>query len=111
MSPVRACTRHGRGACPICAAVNARRAQARRRPYSGTAEYDRMRAAVIDAYGSSCALCGEAIDLELGDRDLRSLVLAHVVAHDDGGRFELANLRPAHLSCNASAGRDPIIGA
>jgi hypothetical protein len=64
-----------------------------------------MRQAVLEAYGDCCFYGDGPINLALADRHPRSLVLAHVVAHVDGGPFELENLRPAHLDCNRSAGR------
>lgn len=106
MSPARVC-RHGAlpRACGICARARAQE----RRPYSDTAAYRQMLHAVLEHYGSTChyadvdPLCIGPIDLEPGAAD--PLELAHVIAHADGGRFDLGNLRPAHRSCNRRAGR------
>lgn len=70
-----------------------------RRPYSGTAAERQMRVDVVETHGDQCAYCGGT------DYADDPLVLAHLVAHDDGGPFELHNLRAAHRSCNARAGK------
>lgn len=99
-----------RKACPVCGlgGCTRHRRKATRRAYSDTAAYRAMRQAVLEAYGDACAFCLLPIPL-VGASKADELVLAHVIAEADGGPFELDNLRPAHRSCNASAGRDPII--
>jgi hypothetical protein len=64
-----------------------------------------MRQAVVEAYGDACHYCAlsttdPAICAERGPFEL-----AHVIAHADGGPYELENLRPSHRSCNRRAGR------
>lgn len=98
MSPVATCTRHGRPKpCARCASTQR---PTPRRPYSDTAEYRRVRDAVLDRDGLVCAFCPEP----LTEADL---VLAHRIAHADGGAFEPDNLVPAHRDCNAAAGKRP----
>lgn len=101
MSPVRACAAHGVGNCRLCA--KRRRASSPRRPYSDTAAYRAMLEQVLETCGALCHYCSRPIDLDPRADD--PLELAHLVAHADGGAFELDNLRPAHRSCNRSAGR------
>jgi len=112
-----ACIRCGRtkvnGRCPVCPLP-----KGERRPYSSTAEYRRVLREALDTYGVACAYrCGAPIlGVEPDDdggwtvrRDVADpLVLAHVVAHEDGGEFTVENVRPAHRSCNAAAGKTPL---
>lgn len=104
--PVRVCDRCG--AVPRACRCPKRRPE--RRAYSGTAAEREMRQAVLETYGDLCVYGDGPIDLQAPPRSDRSLVLAHVIAHADGGLFELSNLRPAHLDCNRAAGRRPITG-
>lgn len=106
MSPRRACARHG---APMpCARCKARlRERTSRRDYSDTAAYREVRAQALELYGETCVYCREPIDLDLWAGD-RSLVLAHVTPHGDGGAFTVENVRPAHADCNRAAGRRPI---
>jgi 5-methylcytosine-specific restriction endonuclease McrA len=104
MSPRAACPTCGRGGCTR----HRRRPAPTGRSYSNTAAYRAMRTLVLETYGASCVYCLAPIDLELGGRHARALVLAHVIAEADGGAFELENLRPAHRDCNNRAGRAPI---
>lgn len=102
-----------RAGCPVCGLGGCQRHRKRRparRSYSGTAAYRAMVVAVLEAYGDACVYCHEPVRLDAGKRP-DALVLAHVIGHDDGGAFELENLRPAHRDCNAAAGRAPIIDA
>lgn len=102
-------TRDGKrcGRCKRAAGTQA----PKRRSYSDTAQYRRVRDEVLATWGAVCALyCGQPIDLALPATSPESLVLAHVVSHADGGAFEPDNLRPAHRSCNASAGRESTGG-
>lgn len=99
MSPVRACTRHGRPKCPECARHARQRAQGARRTYSDTAAYRAMILAVLEYHGPGCPYC--PFDTTDDDR-----VLAHYpTPHADGGPFVLENLRAAHKLCNLRAGR------
>lgn len=107
-----------RSACPVCGRGGCKRHRRRdhpkaadRRAYSDTAAYRQMLTDAVETYGDSCVLCRGPIDLSLGGRNPRGLVLAHVIPHADGGPFTLDNVRPAHRDCNASAGRAPIIDA
>lgn len=99
MSPVRACNHCGRPGCTR----HAPRRQATR-SYSNTAAYRAMVVAVLETWGDLCWYCGEPVDRN-------DLELAHIVAHADGGAFELDNLRASHgprpgmVSCNRRAGR------
>jgi hypothetical protein len=117
----RACTRCGTPKigrrCPRCPLP-----AGERRPYSDTAEYRRVLAEVLERDGAVCGYCLQAIagvDLTPSGRGgaLRGivdrtvpdpLVLAHRLAHADGGTFDAANTFPAHRSCNAAAGRRPV---
>lgn len=60
--------------------------------------------AIHVAGGGRCHVCGRALDLA-GPWDAD-----HVTALDAGGLHELANLRPAHVSCNRSRGPAPVPG-
>lgn len=50
--------------------------------------------AVLEAYGTVCHLCGGE-DADSAD---------HVIPRSKGGGHGLANLRPAHASCNRARG-------
>lgn len=100
--------------CPVCGRPKCRqhprrRAAPERRPYSGTALERRVKAEALELYGADCAICGGAIDLEARSGDGK-LVMAHVIAHADGGEFTVENVRPAHALCNLRQGRKPLIG-
>lgn len=104
MSPRKACATHGAANCARCAATR-RANRPARRSYSDTAEYRQMLVDVRATYGELCAYCGGQTSPDDTDDPQ---VLAHVVAHADGGEFVLENLRIAHRSCNASAGKAPL---
>lgn len=57
-----------------------------------------LRDEVIATYGRTCHLCTFPI------RDDEQLTIDHVVPRAMHGRTELANLRPAHFSCNQAKG-------
>jgi 5-methylcytosine-specific restriction endonuclease McrA len=73
-----------------------------------------MRDLVLETYGDMCHYAG--VDprcpglVDLAPHALDPLELAHVVDHEDGGPFELENLRPSHRSCNRRAGRGTTSG-
>lgn len=94
MSPLRACHRHGSPGCQC-----GRRQPAERRSYSGTALERQVRAEVLEAFGRVCHYCHQPIAED------EPLELAHLVAHADGGAFDVDNVRPSHRGCNRSAGR------
>ena len=84
----RWCTsRHGRNAY--------RRARLARKGGSPVAHVV-GRAQVIDRWGDECWLCRQSLG--------QHWTLDHVVARSNGGPHTLANLRPAHRSCNAIKG-------
>ena len=57
-----------------------------------------LRAQVLEAYGSTCWLCGGP----------GATTVDHVVPRSRGGDpWDLANCRPAHGSCNYSRGNRP----
>lgn len=103
--PLRACTLHGRPGCRSCGERARARAAATGRPYRGRAIERQMRQDVLETYGPACHYLAVDPDCPGGDVDPARFELAHVVAHADGGPFELENLRPAHPACNRRAGR------
>lgn len=105
MSPVRACNRHGRAKCGICAGREQDRRRRAQRPQRSAAERRAMAEDVLLAHGDLCMLCREPVDVYLEHPDPSSLVLAHVISHADGGLWTVDNLRPAHKLCNEQAGR------
>lgn len=68
----------------------------------------RLRTRVLDVYGTTCHLCAQPIDLSLAFPDGASLSIDHIVPRSRGGSDDIANLRPAHLSCNSSRQADPM---
>lgn len=53
-----------------------------------------------------CWRCGEAIDMELPNNHPMQWTADHVQSMANGGEpLSLANLRPAHRSCNSKRGR------
>lgn len=61
--------------------------------YSWAGRYgQRMRALVLAHYGTTCHLCGQP-GADSAD---------HLVPRSRGGDDSLANLRPAHRTCNAA---------
>jgi 5-methylcytosine-specific restriction endonuclease McrA len=65
--------------------------------------YRRAKRQVAKLLPIPCSLCGNPIT-HLG-HDRWSLTFDHIVSVADGGSNDLANLRPAHKSCNSSRGR------
>lgn len=62
---------------------------------------------IVKARSQICALCGEAIDLDLQFPDSRSFSVDHTVplsqlGPDDPRRTDPDYLQPAHLGCNAA---------
>lgn len=55
---------------------------------------------VLDAYGSTCWLCGGPIDLDAEWWRDAAMSVDHVLPRSLGGPDDLANLRPAHRTCN-----------
>jgi 5-methylcytosine-specific restriction endonuclease McrA len=104
MSPVRACNRHGRPKCQICARDRSQAAAHRQRPNRSARERASMAEVVLTRHGDLCLYCREPVDVyAIGGPT--SLELAHVTAHADGGTWTADNLRAAHRSCNREAGR------
>ena len=62
--------------------------------WGGAKRIAKLRAAVIDAYGTECSICHRLIDLGRAWPDPECL----------GGSNNLANLRPAHKRCNEAKG-------
>lgn len=75
-----------------------RRARADR--YRNPGKRRRMMRELIERDGLTCWLCGEPVDPDLPRDDAWAGTFDHVVAHGDGGPFELHNLRLAHCVCN-----------
>jgi 5-methylcytosine-specific restriction endonuclease McrA len=61
---------------------------------------DQLRRLTLATYGDSCVHCGLS-----GARSVE-----HVRPRSMGGTDALANLRPAHLTCNIRRGTDPMPG-
>lgn len=60
---------------------------------------------VLEHYGPRCHLCQLPITATTGpDRPSAD----HLVPRSAGGTNDLANLRPAHLSCNMRRGAKPL---
>lgn len=59
---------------------------------------------IADRDGWICSLCGDPIDRDAPYTDRLSLSIDHVVPLTKGGTDELANLRAAHMGCNATKG-------
>lgn len=72
--------------------------------WGGAKRIAKLRAAVIDAYGTECSICHRLIDLGRAWPDPECLTLDHVVPRSLGGSNNLANLRPAHKRCNEAKG-------
>ena len=71
--------------------------------------YKSRREKILEAYGSNCHLCGEAINLEAPRYVGRcgwelGLHVDHVIPRAKGGRSNFDNLRPAHAICNMKKG-------
>lgn len=64
------------------------------RPGWGGRRAARLRAATLDAYGTVCHICGRP-GADSAD---------HLIPRSQGGPDTLANLRPAHRSCNSRRG-------
>lgn len=69
----------------------------------GGRRVQRARAIVIALHGPTCWLCGQAI------RPGQAWDVDHVIPRSEGGSDALANLRPAHASCNRSRGRKQAV--
>lgn len=67
----------------------------------------RARAAVIDAYGIVCHLCGLPCRRDVGYLHPLFMTVDHVLPRSLGGTDDLANLRPAHRRCNLQRGARP----
>lgn len=48
----------------------------------------------LETYGTTCHLCGEP----------GATTADHVVPRSKGGTHAIANMKPAHMSCNAARG-------
>lgn len=64
----------------------------------GSRSWRRLRAATLATYGTRCHLCGRD-GADTAD---------HLIPRSMGGTNDLDNLRPAHLSCNASRKDMPL---
>lgn len=60
----------------------------------------KLRVLVTRAHGWRCWLCQRPISPTLPGTDPMGLSLDHVLPRSRGGSDDVANLRPAHLSCN-----------
>ncbi|MBS6102607.1 MAG: HNH endonuclease [Actinomyces sp.] len=63
-----------------------------------------LHAAVAQAYGMRCWLCGLPINPRYKHPHPQCFTADHVVARRDGGSDAISNLRPAHLQCNLRRG-------
>ena len=70
-----------------------------------------LTALVLGQYGTTCHLCLEPIALTLPRGDKRGPSVDHLVPRSKGGTDELANLRPAHRSCNSRRGDRALTAA
>lgn len=68
-----------------------------RRPWAGRWVVE-LTALVLVTYGRRCHLCGR----------MGATTADHLIARKHGGPDTLANLRPAHLSCNSSRQAMPL---
>lgn len=87
---------------PTRAAIHMQVSQQRRKQLGG----QRMpsRRAVIEAWGSTCHICGMDIDVTLPGTHSEGLHREHVVALADGGSNHIDNVKPAHKVCNLTKG-------
>jgi 5-methylcytosine-specific restriction endonuclease McrA len=65
-------------------------------------DYRRHTAALLEAAGGLCSLCGEAIDSRPSAPIALRPSVDHIEPVSAGGTDELANLRIAHRSCNSA---------
>lgn len=69
----------------------------------------RLRLATLAAWGNRCHLCQKEIDVRLRYPHPGSYTVDHVVPVNRGGALlDAANLRPAHLGCNAAKQDRPV---
>jgi 5-methylcytosine-specific restriction endonuclease McrA len=62
---------------------------------------------VLQTYGPVCFLCGGAIDVELHHNQKMAATVHHLIPKvrlDPSQWFDVETVRPAHRSCNSSAG-------
>ena len=82
---------------------------ARRRARLSAALVEQVdRAVVFERDDWTCHLCGGAIDPTLSGRHRWGPTIDHVVPLSRGGLHCYANVRAAHLRCNASRGDRPV---
>ncbi|GAB2736449.1 HNH endonuclease [Nocardioides pakistanensis] len=77
---------------------------------TGTTAYLKARARLLRRARRDrlpCHLCGLPIDYSLRSPDPGSFEADHVTPHSLGGADVLANLRPAHRSCNRDRSNRP----
>lgn len=67
----------------------------------------RLAAAVVAVYGWTCWLCHQPINPTARRTTSAGLSVDHVVPRSLGGTDHIANLRPAHMGCNAARGTNP----
>jgi 5-methylcytosine-specific restriction endonuclease McrA len=64
-----------------------------------------MRRRVQRMHGSTCAICHKPIDPTLKWPDPQSFTIDHITPRSHGGAiWDIANMQPAHLSCNSRKG-------
>ncbi|HWB35949.1 MAG TPA: HNH endonuclease [Rugosimonospora sp.] len=79
-----------------------------RRQGRGGRPWARKKQQVLTAYGNTCWLCGQPIDLALHHTHRMSYTVDHIDPLSLGGDpLNLDLLRPAHRSCNSSRGNRP----
>lgn len=64
----------------------------------------RLAPVVVATYGTTCWLCGGAIDMSAPARSPLGLSIDHARPRSLGGGDEIENLRPAHFHCNVKRG-------
>lgn len=93
-----------RGGVTSVAARSARR----RARFTAALDEHVDRFVVFERDGWTCHLCGRPIDRSLSGRHRWGPTLDHVIPLSLGGRHCYANVRAAHLRCNASRGARPL---
>lgn len=63
---------------------------------------------VFERDGWTCHLCGGLVDADLSQRHPLSASIDHLVPLAEGGEHTYANVKCAHLGCNARRGSHPI---
>lgn len=65
--------------------------------------------AILDRDKNMCGICHQTIDLTLTFPNIMRASVDHIIPRSQGGSDDIANLQPAHLSCNARRQDKPLI--